>query len=338
MTATGIAFFTFGASAIGTGVVREYARRRLLDLPNDRSSHSRPTPRGGGAAIVVAVLGAAAWLWHGSVLASQLAVAVVGAGGAVAAIGFIDDHRPVTARVRLVVHFAATAWVLYWLGLPNAWGDITGGGIRAWVGLTLLLGAMVWLLNLFNFMDGIDGLAGSEAFFACAGGVISNALLRSPHQVPLLATIVGAASLGFLLWNFPPARIFMGDVGSGFLGMLLGIVGLAEFSGSVNDGAAWLILLAVFISDATVTLVRRWRSGVSVATAHRTHAYQHAARRWDDHRRVTLLVAAVNLLWLLPLAVNVRRGALPPAPGLILAYAPLIVAVWRMGAGVPSAD
>ena len=339
MTAAGlVALVACLVAGVGTWIVREYARsRNVLDVPNERSSHTRPTPRGGGAGIVAAVLGCTAWLWWRGSLDGALAIAALGAGGAVALVGFIDDHGGVPARVRLVVHFAAAAWALWWLRLPKAWSELAGPALPDAVGYVVLAFALVWLLNLYNFMDGIDGIAGVEAVVTCAAAAATCLLVPGTTALPMLTTIIAAASLGFLAWNFPPASIFMGDVGSGFLGIILGVAGLAEFGGSLTAAAAWLILIAVFTTDATVTLFRRWRAGASLASAHRTHAYQHAAVRWRGHRPVTLAVAAINLLWLLPLALLVRSGMLPAPAGLLVAYAPLVVVAWRLGAGVPAA-
>jgi Fuc2NAc and GlcNAc transferase len=330
--------FAFLVSALGTWLVREYAlSHNVLDVPNERSSHSRPTPRGGGAAIAAAVLLSVSALWAQSALDARIAIAVLGAGGTVAIVGFLDDHRPIPARVRMAVHVVAAAWTLYWLRLPSAWQQIAAGVVPDWVGYVVLGIALVWLLNLFNFMDGIDGLASSQAMLVCFAGIVAT-LTPGADALPRLALVVGSASLGFLLWNFPPASIFMGDVGSGFLGIMLGIIGLSEFSRSVPEEVSWLILLAAFITDATVTLVRRWRRGFRLASAHRTHAYQHASRRWQSHRRVTMLVASANVFWLFPLAILVRRDVLSPMVGIFAAFVPMTVIVWRMGAGVPDED
>ena len=335
MTVVLIGILACGIAAVGTGFVRQYSlSRHVMDMPNERSSHTRPTPRGGGAAIVAGVLLSVALLWSVGAIAADAALAVLGAGTAVAAVGFIDDHQPVPARMRLAVHFVAAGWVLYCFRLPPAWNALNAGRLIDALGYVVAAFVLVWLLNLYNFMDGIDGLAATEAVTACFGAV---AITASTNDVSSLALVLGAAALGFLVWNFPPARIFMGDVGSGFLGLMVGIMALGELERSIEAGAAWLILLAVFITDASLTLLRRWQRGAPLASAHRTHAYQHAAAAWRSHRRVTLLVAAVNLFWLLPLAFLVDRGTIPPLVGLAAAFLPLVGAAWRLGAGVPQA-
>ena len=333
MTLQLVALATAFAAGLGTWLVRAYARsHNVLDVPNDRSSHTIATPRGGGAAIVLAMLSAVAVLWKQGAVSASSALAMLGAGSAVAGIGFLDDHRPVPARVRLAVHFSAAAWALWWVGLPLASRSYVSTGVPAALGYLVGAVAVVWMLNLWNFMDGIDGLAASEALFVCAAAVSLRVIDGAP--IPPLTLLLGAATFGFLVWNFPPASIFMGDVGSGFLGLALAVTGVVEFAATAQQGAAWLILPAFFACDATVTLLRRWQQGIPVATAHRTHAYQHLTGRYRSHRRVTLSVAVLNVCYLLPLAVLTNGGHLTAALGLAAAYIPLAGMVWLLDAGV----
>jgi Fuc2NAc and GlcNAc transferase len=274
-------------------------RKGMLDVPNARSSHKAPTPRGGGIAIVavVSVL-LPVLMWRG-VVGRDLALALGGGGLMVAAVGFADDRRPLPTRVRLAVHCAAAVWALYWLGglAPLRIGphnvDLGMGGEA------LALLGIVWILNLFNFMDGIDALAASEAVFVLGAGAT---LAGGGAEVAAVAWIAAAACAGFLLWNWPPARIFLGDVGSGYLGYLIAVLALAA---ARTDSAApwvWLILGGAFFADATVTLARRVFRGEAAHEAHRSHAYQWLARRWNTHQRVSLSVIALNVGCLLPVA------------------------------------
>jgi Fuc2NAc and GlcNAc transferase len=198
---------------------------------------------------------------------------------------------------------------------------------------------LVWLTNLFNFMDGIDGLAGMEAVCVSVfGGILLfHGGLASYSQ---LFWLLAAASLGFLLWNWPPAKIFMGDVGSGFLGFTLGT--LALFSSSSNSGLIWpwLILLAAFIVDATVTLLRRMFSRARWYEAHRSHAYQHAAQAWASHTKVTLAVAVINIGWLFPLAWAASRFPQAAPAFAVVAAVPLVFITLQFEAGreQPSSD
>lgn len=320
-------------SGLLTALLRRYAlARSLIDVPNARSSHTVPTPRGGGVAIVVTMLLALPLLLGAGVFALPFLWALLGAGGLVAVVGFLDDHGHVAARWRLLAHFAAAAWALGWLGgsPPAAWlGEPLDLG---WVGGVLAVLYLVWMLNLYNFMDGIDGIAGMEAISVCGGGALIYILAGQPalSVVPLL---LAASALGFLCWNFPPAKIFMGDAGSGFLGITLGILSLQAGWVAPELFWAWLILLGAFVVDATWTLLRRLLRGEKAYEAHRSHAYQHAARRFGGHLPVTLGVAAINLLWLLPIAVCVGSGSLNGLTGVAIAYAPLIILAMKFRAG-----
>jgi Fuc2NAc and GlcNAc transferase len=316
-----------------TGGVRRYAlARSLLDVPNARSSHTVPTPRGGGLAIVLAFLAVLPILAVEDVLPWPAMWALLGGGAWVAALGFLDDHGHVAARWRLLGHFIAAAWVLAWLGglPPLRVADVPLE--LGWLGHGLALVGLVWLLNLYNFMDGIDGIAAVEAICVCLGGALLYGLLG--HQALAWTPLaLGLAALGFLYWNFPPARIFMGDAGSGFLGLILGALALQAAWVASELLWAWLILLGVFVVDATWTLLHRLLRRERVYEAHRSHAYQFASRRYRRHLPVTLAVALLNLLWLLPLAVGVALGYLDGAVGLLLAYSPLAWLAWRFEAG-----
>lgn len=322
-----------------TALLRRYAlAKSLLDVPNARSSHTLPTPRGGGVAIVIAFLVAISISVWSLALAPQLFYALFGAGAAIALLGFLDDHGHIAARWRLLGHFGAAIWALYWLGgLPplslfGVWVDL------GWLGHILAAVYLVWLLNLYNFMDGIDGIASVEAICVCLGGAILYALVEAPllSDIPLL--ILAAATLGFLLWNFPPAKIFMGDAGSGFLGITLGILSLQAAWGDPALLWGWLILLGVFVVDATFTLLRRLLRGDKVYEAHRSHAYQYASRRAGRHLPVTLAVLALNLFWLLPMAAMVALGWIEGLVALVVAYLPLLALAVFYNAGKAEAS
>lgn len=324
---------TFGLTLSATPLVRTIAMRSgFMDRPSQRSSHTVPTPRGGGLSIVaMASLGFLILGLRGA-LSTPLMLALLG-GLLIAAIGFIDDWRSVSSAVRLTVHFAAAALALALLGGAPS---IQAGGVLIHLGAggaVLAAVAMVWTVNLFNFMDGIDGIAASEAIFIlCAG---SGLALRFGHAAgpAISGLLLAAASLGFLVWNWPPARIFMGDVGSGYLGYCIAVLALA--CGHENPVAllVWLTLGGVFFVDATVTLARRVIRGERVDQPHRTHAYQWTARSWASHGRVTATVTAINLVWLLPCAWLETAAPRYAAWLACLALAPLVgIALWA-GAG-----
>ncbi|MFJ7284461.1 glycosyltransferase family 4 protein [Pseudomonas sp. NPDC099000] len=316
-----------------TEVLRRYAlARSIIDVPNARSSHSVPTPRGGGVAIVLVFLLSLPFLGWMQLVPVATLVAVGGAGALIAVIGFIDDHGHVAARWRLLGHFAAAAWALLWLGgLPAV--VIFGVSIDlGWFGYVLSALYLVWMLNLYNFMDGIDGIASIEAICVCMGACLLYWVSGFENMVWLPLSLASATA-GFLFWNFPPARIFMGDAGSGFLGVVLGVISINSAWASSQLFWAVLILLGVFVVDATFTLMRRCLRGDKVYEAHRSHAYQFASRRFGKHLPVVLTVAAINTFWLLPIALSVVLLGLDGVLGLILAYVPLIILAVKFHAG-----
>lgn len=325
--------FVILVSLLLTGVLRRYAlARSIIDIPNARSSHSVPTPRGGGVAIVLSYLLALSLLAFAGFISWSAAWSMLGAGSAIALLGFLDDHGHIAARWRLLGHFSASIWALCWLGgLPAI--TLFGFNLEfGWLGHILAVLYLVWLLNLYNFMDGIDGIASIEAICACLSACLLYWLagFNSLIVVPL---VLAASVAGFLYWNFPPARIFMGDAGSGFLGIILGLLSLQAAWVSPNLLWAWLVLLGVFIVDATFTLIRRLVRGDKVYEAHRSHAYQFASRRFGKHLSVTLAVGAINLFWLLPIAASIVLWGLDGAFGLLLAYVPLVALAYMFNAG-----
>ena len=202
-----------------------------------------------------------------------------------------------------------------------------GGDLISLGAVGTLVGALgiVWVLNLFNFMDGIDGIAASEGTFVAWSGAALTAAAPASNGVTAAAVIFGAACCGFVRWNWPPARIFMGDVGSGYLGYVIAVLALAAARENPVALWAWLILGGVFFVDATVTLLRRLLRGERVYEAHRSHAYQWLARRWGSHAKVTCAVMIVNVLWLLPCAVFATRRPSLAAATVIFAFAPLVL-------------
>jgi len=317
--------------------LRSYARHiSLLDIPNQRSSHSVPVPRGGGLAIVISFLGALLMLNLWYVRGDPITIALLVSGLCVAVLGFWDDMYTVSAKFRLCGHLAAAVFAIYWLGgMPAI--SIFGWSLHPGIVLNSLgVLYLIWLLNLYNFMDGIDGLAGVEAVCVCLGAALLYWLTDSNSGVIILPLLLAAAVAGFLYWNFPPARIFMGDVGSGFLGIILAILSLQATVIDAQFFWCWLILLGVFIVDATVTLLRRAFQGDKIYEAHCSHAYQHASRRFNSHLLITLAVLAINIVWLLPIAIVVVLGYAGGVTGLLVAYFPLIILAVKFNAGKTS--
>lgn len=326
-------FIALIASTAITGIVRKYAyRANLLDVPNQRSSHEVSTPRGGGLGIVIVFLGATLLLYWFDILRVDVLVALFGCGLVLSGVGLMDDQGHVSVFVRAVIQFAVAITAVTILGgLPpiQFGGSLLDLGI---FGEVLAVVAIVWLTNLFNFMDGIDGIAATEAVFIASGALIVSAGTGS-DAVHLLLGILCAASLGFLYWNWPPAKIFLGDVGSGFLGFVFGVLAIISLKLQIMPLWCWLILAGVFIVDATTTIVARAMRFESLSVPHRTHAYQLAAQLLKGHRPVTVGVILINFVWLLPIAWIV---SLRPDFGwwlTLIAWAPLIALVLWLRAG-----
>ena len=279
-----------------TALVRFYAlKKNILDIPNERSSHSVVTPRGGGLAVAATFIFALLFMAVFEIVSLNVAVALVGGGLMIAAIGWIDDKNSVSPRLRLVVHFLAAIWALYWLGGFTQL-DIGLTTVQlGWAGSIIAAVGIVWLINLYNFMDGIDGIAGTEAISVaiCA----SSLLFWSGSQgLAGVCIILALAVGGFLVWNWPPARIFMGDVGSGFLGYVFAVLAIISDKSSSVPLIIWLMLLGVFIADATITLFRRMARGEKLSQPHRTHVYQLAVQAGYSHKQVTLVVLFINIM------------------------------------------
>ncbi|WP_323165109.1 glycosyltransferase family 4 protein [Pseudomonas atacamensis] len=322
----------FAISLRMTGLLRRYAlTRSLMDIPNERSAHSVPTPRGGGVAIVAAFLLALPGLAFAGLFSLHSLYAFGGGGALIAVVGFADDHGHIAARWRLLGHFFAAVWVLIWLG-GIAPVEFMGEVLKlGWAGLVIGTFFLVWMLNLYNFMDGIDGLASVEALTVCLGMCLIYWMLGVADLIWAPLMLAGAVA-GFLWWNFPPARIFMGDAGSGFLGLTLSSMALLAAWSEPALLWSWLVLLAVFIVDATFTLGWRLIRGDKVYQAHSSHAYQHAARRWG-HKRVTVIVGLINIFYLLPISMLVAFDYVNGLAGIFLAYTPLLCAASLLKAG-----
>ncbi|MCU7842289.1 MAG: glycosyltransferase family 4 protein [Candidatus Thiodiazotropha sp. (ex Monitilora ramsayi)] len=317
-----------------SGLIRNNAVHwGLIDIPNERSSHHTPVPRGGGIAIALVFMLLAPmlqWYWQSS---PPLFLAIYGAGSLIAIVGILDDRGHIPAHKRLIIHFVAAFWILYQLDPtvatmsniddPLFWAITTGSVLF-----------LVWLLNLYNFMDGIDAISGSETLSVALCAALLSWMLLPDHPTWQLLMLLASSVTGFLIWNLPPARLFMGDAGSAFLGIILGTLAIDAAHHSTQLFTSWLILLGVYLVDATVTLSRRILTGEQFYQAHRTHAYQHAAIRLASHGRVSLGIALINLLWLFPLAAAVALDILSEPLGLLIAYLPLLFLAVHFKAGV----
>lgn len=316
-----------------TGIYRKYALNKLvLDIPNQRSSHLFPTPRGGGLAIVVATLFGALvagqWLEVLPHLIAYLVPSLIIAG-----VSYWDDLGHVKARWRLLAQFIAV-FSAYWLiGQPISL-NIESFPLSLYLPLNFLSVIFaVWLINLYNFMDGINGIA---ALTASAVAIALVALLFSvdaPLHLFIVPLMLLGANLGFLIWNFPVAKIFMGDIGSCFIGLIMAILFWQLGAWNPLFYIILPIILATFLVDASLTVFLRLLRRQKIYHAHREHAYQHLVRRWGSHTRVTFVYTAIVLFYLLPIAWLLLANFISVWAGLFLAYLPLTVLAFIAGAG-----
>jgi Fuc2NAc and GlcNAc transferase len=323
----------FLASALLVRIVRDVAvRRAVLDRPNERSSHAVPRPRIGGIGVVVPVL------LLGVVLvavgaAPPVMLVALGCVAFVAGVGLMDDLRPLPARWRFMAQFAAASVVVVTFSnrLPAAaaaFGTVLPVPVLA--GLAVLW--IVWLTNLYNFMDGIDGIAAGQALIASLALASVASSVGAGTSGWLLLALAGS-SAGFLLYNFPPSSIFMGDVGSTAVGFFFGVLPLLPDARPVPLEPV-AIALSLFVLDATTTLVRRIARGEPWATPHRTHLYQRPVVLGATHGAV-LLIASAGMVIVAKCATE--WGNASPPTRLVLLAVPVAlfvtgqVLVWRMG-------
>jgi len=301
-------------SASFTWLAIRYARRRqLLDLPGRRRSHSQPTPRGGGIAIVVAMLagGIALALQSTRDYLPILLPPVVG----IALVGWLDDHGGLSAAKRFAMHTIAAAWVfagplLVLTVFPVS--DLTSGFGLVGIAAAVVTIAIVWSINLHNFMDGINGLLTLQAIFVlCA---LAGLLAWRDADGAALLLVCAAACAGFLPFNFPRAHVFMGDVGSGVLGLAIAVAVLWQIATPTIAAASGLVLCSAFVTDATCTLLSRMLQGRRWYSAHREHLYQWLVRCGHSHARVVALYMGWNLLIVLPVIGWMNRSPTAKAP------------------------
>lgn len=301
------------------GVYRQLALRwHWFDLPNARSSHIQPTPSSGGIGLFLGLLAGVFLLGWSQPYSLLLSLA-----GLLVLAGALDDRYGLAVGLRFPLYALAclaSVWLLLW-PLPLWW-------------LVLAVAYALWILNLFNFMDGIDGIAAAEAVFvAAAAGLLALGNGADGYYV-YFCWLLAASCAGFLCWNWAPARLFMGDAGSISIGFLLASLSLLGQASGALPLLCWLILLAVFIADASATLLWRAVTGQAITQAHSLHLYQRLARHWSSHRRVVMVMLAYNLLWLLPLAALALFLPEWAVAALLAAYVPVLLG-WLKAVKLP---
>ena len=328
-------------AVLSAGVIRYGPRFGLLDTPVARSAHVAPKPLGGGAALAAPYFLCVIW-FVASAAISESALAYLGCLFIVV-LGFSDDRWQLSSKVRLPVQFIVSLAAVRAIGVDSV--DFGFFSLSEPLTLSLLaVLSLVWLCNLTNFMDGIDGIAASQLLvtsLSCVvlligleGGLDAAAGESGEHDVVLtLSVVLAASAAGFLLWNWSPASLFMGDAGSGFIGFALGLLALESLVTQRMAVWSWVLLLGVFIADTAVTLLVRIIRGERWYEGHSQHAYQILSRRLNSHPRVVGGVILINICWLLPLA---WVAGILPHYGVLFAtigLAPLLLGCYRLGAG-----
>lgn len=301
-------------------------KNHLLDVANHRSSHTNATPRIGGLSFVllISICGLTYTLLNGT---TNLIFYTLAPAALVALTGLVDDIRGISRTKRFAIYFFCS---LIALGNLAGINDYSYPGI-IFRGLILSL-SLSWLTNLFNFMDGIDGIAASESIFVLAALAIF-AYLQGFSGLSYFLMLSIAPIIGFLILNWQPAKIFMGDIGSTFLGCFIGCICLYAIHLKTITIFSAIILLGCFIVDASWTLAYRVCTGQKWYQAHRSHNYQILSRKYNSHQKVSLLYSGVNLCWLFPLALAANYWK---EYGLLITTISLLPLIWQcfiIGAG-----
>lgn len=282
----------FLVSAGLTGLFKEYALKKgLLDRPNARSAHTLPTPRGGG--IVFMGLWLLGISWWGFFFSQQWILAVIPPLLAIGTISFLDDKWSLSAKWRFLVHIGASLYFLMVLpkGLNLNFFFFMG---NSWLSYPVAFFLLLWSTNLFNFMDGSDGLAATEGIFVLGAGSLLLGVFYQAWMLAYPGFLMSFLLLGFLIWNWPPARIFMGDVGSAPLGFLIMAMALLAQQQVGMPIGVWCMLYGLFLCDATITLIRRMWRGEPWRQAHRRHAYQRLQQIHWSHQKIVFCLILCN--------------------------------------------
>ena len=323
--------FTFVASVIGLNLYIKVAlRNKIISSPNFRTLHASDAITGGGAIFSLVFFFAIFYFWITGFLIEKIFF-VLGIGGFFATLlGFLDDLFDISAIKKLFFHTILSAWSIYWLEL-GIFSNTDWIPHSVSIGLSLLF--LVWVINAYNFIDGIDGLAISAATFISGGLILIMIITNNSSELTIIYFSLLGCALAFTIFNWPPARIFMGDSGSIFLGYIIGTLFLLTIERGDVTIWTWLVLFGYFFADTTITqlmrllLVKKWYK------AHRSHAYQNLARITGSHFKVTSVIIIYHFVWLLPLMIfsiklpefSILAAALAVFPAMLFSikYGPL---------------
>ena len=316
-------------SGLGVFLYKKIAiQKEIISNLNYRTLHEVPTPRGGGIVFSLIFSFTIFVLWYGDEISDQVFY-MFGLGGFVATLfGFIDDVKNIKAKIKLAIQLFLGGWAVYWL----EYGNLPLLESIPFLIVTLVaLFFMVWMMNAYNFMDGIDGMAASGAIFISLTLATVLFLTEGSVEIITIFILITATVSGFMFFNWPPATIFMGDAGSVFLGYIFG--SLLLFTVLKNDISiwSWITVFGYFFADTTVTqimrviLVKKWY------LAHRSHAYQNLARITGSHLKVTGAVILYNIIWIFPLVVWSVLQPEMEVVAAILAVAPAMIVTYKYG-------
>lgn len=325
---------SFVLTVIGVGLFRRWIiRRGILDVPNERSSHDAPTPRGGGVVIVFVTL--ALFVFYGLTSGTAVNWTFVGTSVVLAGIGWLDDLYSIPFHIRLLVHLTVASIFVSFVGyyqsllVPGISTAVSFGSL----GIFLSIAWIVWMINAYNFMDGIDGIAGIQGIVAGLGWSVFGIIFSSTELV-LIGGTLAAASAGFLLFNWSPAKIFMGDVGSSFLGFAFAVVPLLAVSEDKFSSFGFMAYAAVafvwlFVVDTVITLLKRILERKRFWEAHREHLYQRLVIAGTTHATVSrmygLIAAIISAFVLLQFSYG---GIFDFLVAFLLVCSPLAILIW----------
>jgi Fuc2NAc and GlcNAc transferase len=302
-----------------------------IDVPNDRSAHKEATYNGAGVGVLISIYISLFITFYFDLIGREFLIYTTLSSWFIAIISFIDDYRPQTPLSRLAIQLIAIFLFLYFIyPLPDLYffGNYIEVGL---LGIVLSFFLLMWIVNLFNFMDGINGITSLEVISFSISLIVSFYILEILTDLYLVLSIIAGTCLGFLPLNFPKAKVFLGDVGSCTLGFLIGCL---IFLASLEDSKLfWVsfIFLGIYIVDTTYTLFYRIFTGQKFYVAHSHHGYQIASKKLNSHTKVSVLVFAINICWLLPLGLISLVGYFDPLLSLIISYTPLILLRKRLG-------
>ena len=328
-----VTFIFFLLSFVLTAAARYLLLKlKILDLPNDRGMHSSIVPRGGGLAILLSLLIFFLIKLNFST-EIELYIFLIFYILIFGFVGFLDDIYSISYKPRLLFQFACVIYLILISELVDIPRNTEVLFISGFALKLLLVIFLVWFINLYNFMDGIDGLATSQSicFFVCLAFLVS----RYDYQYPVGDFLIYASIMcGFLLWNFHKAKIFLGDVGSSTLGILIGIYVFYFLDIDIRLFYASIILMAIFIVDSSYTLIMRICRNQSFHSAHNSHAYQNFSRKLNSHSLVTSICILINFCYLFPIANLIFIYDIDPIILLCGAYFPLLIGCIYLKAGI----